>query len=65
MPGVTPKKKHSKGRTRRKRAHNSLRPLSLAQCPQCRNPKLPHRMCPHCGYYNGREVVPVETVPEG
>jgi large subunit ribosomal protein L32 len=30
-------------------------------CPQCRESKLPHRICPHCGYYKGREVLAVET----
>jgi large subunit ribosomal protein L32 len=29
-------------------------------CPQCRETKLPHRVCPHCGYYKGREIVAVE-----
>ncbi len=26
-------------------------------CPSCGEPKLPHRMCPHCGTYNGREII--------
>ena len=26
-------------------------------CPQCKKLKLPHRICPHCGYYNGKPVV--------
>ena len=29
-------------------------------CPQCREIKLPHRICPHCGFYKGREVISVE-----
>ena len=27
------------------------------ECPQCHSVKLPHRLCPECGYYNGREVI--------
>ena len=32
-------------------------------CPRCSEPKLPHRLCEHCGYYAGREVV--QTDEEG
>ena len=31
----------------------------MAQCPNCHEPKLPHRGCPHCGNYKGREVIEV------
>ncbi|MBR5488075.1 MAG: 50S ribosomal protein L32, partial [Firmicutes bacterium] len=24
---------------------------------QCHEPKLPHRVCPNCNYYDGKEVV--------
>ena len=27
------------------------------RCPQCHQPRRPHRVCPHCGFYGGREVV--------
>lgn len=30
---------------------------SLSGCPQCKRPKLPHRVCIHCGFYKGREIV--------
>jgi len=26
-------------------------------CPHCRERMLPHRVCPNCGYYRGREVI--------
>ena len=31
-----------------------------AECPQCHQPKLPHRVCGNCGYYAGRQAVEVE-----
>jgi large subunit ribosomal protein L32 len=37
---------------------------SLAVCSNCKKPRLPHRVCPHCGYYNGRPVIVIETKAE-
>ena len=55
--GVAPSKR-SKARTRRKRtAWSRLTAAGTMECPQCHEPKLPHRVCPSCGYYKGREVV--------
>jgi len=52
-----PKRRHSKRRTSNRRAHDHLHSMSLAECPNCHEKKLPHRACPHCGHYNGREVI--------
>ena len=54
-----PKRRHSKRRTSTRRAHDSLRSPGMAECPNCHEPKLPHRACPHCGRYKGREVIEV------
>ena len=39
------------------RAHDFLEKKSLSTCPQCHEAKMPHRVCPKCGYYKGREVI--------
>ena len=52
-----PKRRHSKRRTSTRRAHDHLHKLSLAECPNCHEKKLPHQACLKCGYYNGREVI--------
>ncbi|MFZ7104500.1 MAG: 50S ribosomal protein L32 [Peptococcaceae bacterium] len=50
--------KRSKARTRRKRsAWAKLVSPANMECPQCHEPKLPHRVCPACGYYKNREVI--------
>ena len=54
-----PKRRHSKQRTSTRRAHDSLRAAGTAECPNCHEPKLPHRVCQHCGRYKGREVIEV------
>jgi large subunit ribosomal protein L32 len=56
-----PKRRHSRARGRKRRTHYKLAAPTRAVCPQCRESKLPHRVCPHCGYYKGREVLAVET----
>ncbi len=55
-----PKRRHSKARTGNRRAHDHLSAQSLAECPNCHWKKMPHRACPKCGFYKGREVVEVE-----
>ncbi|MBQ2662423.1 MAG: 50S ribosomal protein L32 [Clostridia bacterium] len=55
---AVPKRKTSKAR-RDKRRSNSWK-LSLpgvVECPQCHEPKLAHRLCKACGYYDGRQVL--------
>jgi large subunit ribosomal protein L32 len=57
-----PKHKISKARRDKRRAHQRLSAPILSLCPQCREPKLPHRACPNCGAYKGREVIVVKEV---
>jgi large subunit ribosomal protein L32 len=54
---AVPKKKMSRSRTRRRKATWRLRRTSTQRCPQCDAPKAPHRACPQCGSYKGREVL--------
>ena len=56
MPPL-PKKKHSRKRKGGRNAHNGIRPGPISRCPQCQSPRLPHRVCPDCGLYNGRDVL--------
>ena len=58
---AVPKRKTSKAR-RDKRRNNlwKLTAPALVKCDHCNSYKRPHRICPTCGYYNGREVVKVE-----
>ena len=54
-----PKRKLSKGRRDRRRAHDALQVNNLVQCSNCGEMRLPHTVCPNCGYYQGREVIAV------
>ena len=55
---AVPKRKTSKARRdKRKSANMKMTAPGLSICPQCHEPKLPHRVCPNCNYYNGKDVV--------
>ncbi|MEA2084123.1 MAG: 50S ribosomal protein L32 [Thermodesulfobacteriota bacterium] len=51
-----PKRRHSYSRTRKRRSHDALTPPNVTKCPECGEPKLPHRLCSECGSYKGRTV---------
>jgi large subunit ribosomal protein L32 len=57
---ANPKRRTSKARRDRRRAHDALSAPASSTCPNCGEVKLPHRACPHCGHYRGKEVVEVK-----
>ena len=58
--GALPKRKISKGRRNRRRAHDALKPGNLVICPKCGEMMRPHRVCLNCGEYQGRTVFEME-----
>ena len=55
---AVPKRKIAKSKTKMRRAANSkMTATGFVECPQCHEPKLPHRVCPDCGHYKGKEIV--------
>ncbi len=56
---AVPKRKQTQTRRDKRRAHDGLTAPNLGKCPHCHELILPHRVCPYCGYYKGRSVVPI------
>jgi large subunit ribosomal protein L32 len=56
--GPLPKRKISKTRRNKRRAHDHLSLRHLVICDDCGEYKPSHQVCPHCGLYKGREVLP-------
>ena len=54
---AVPKKRTSRARRDKRRANHTAGEATLNRCPRCHSPRMPHRVCPTCGTYNGREVV--------
>ena len=47
---MNPPLRTSPGRTRRRRAHQALKPIHTTLCPNCGGAKRPHAACASCGY---------------
>jgi large subunit ribosomal protein L32 len=55
---AVPKKKTSKSKSRSRRASAwTLSVPARSTCPQCHETKLPHVVCPNCGWYGGRQAI--------
>ncbi|MEL7609813.1 MAG: 50S ribosomal protein L32 [Bacillota bacterium] len=58
---AVPKRKTSKARRDSRRSANwKLSIPGIVECSQCHQPKLAHRVCKKCGYYDGRVAISVE-----
>jgi large subunit ribosomal protein L32 len=58
---AVPKQKKTRSKRDMRRSSNSKpESANLAVCPQCHEAKLSHHVCPHCGYYKGKQAVEVE-----
>ena len=57
---AVPARQVSKTRKRMRRSHNALTANGTVKCPNCGEMIRPHRVCPKCGYYKGKEVVKTE-----
>jgi large subunit ribosomal protein L32 len=59
---AVPKKQKSKSKTRSRRAGaGKLDAPARSTCPRCGNAKVPHTVCPSCGFYKNRVVVDVNA----
>jgi large subunit ribosomal protein L32 len=46
----------------RKAANMKLVLPDLVECSSCGNKILPHRVCPKCGFYRGKQVINMEEM---
>ena len=57
---AVPKRRQSSTRGKKRRTHDAITLPNPSACPQCGEPRMPHRVCPSCGYYKDRLVVAKE-----
>ena len=53
---AVPNRKISKSRKGMRRAHDHVPVPAVVLC-SCGEPTLPHRICPSCGTYRGRQML--------
>lgn len=58
---AVPFRKVSKTRKRMRRSHNALTAVGVVKCSNCGEMIKPHRVCPKCGKYKGKEAIKVEA----
>jgi large subunit ribosomal protein L32 len=54
---AVPTRRQSRTRGKKRRSHDALTLASPVTCPECGEPRMPHRACPACGSYKGLEVI--------
>lgn len=54
---AVPKRRTTRSKRNMRRAnHDRVTPVQLVACANCGGPHVPHRVCPSCGHFKGREV---------
>ena len=61
---AVPFRKISKTRGRMRRTHYKLEAANTVLCKNCGASIKPHRVCPECGFYKGKNVIEKEEVKE-
>ena len=54
-----PKKKTSRSKRNMRRSHDGLTAVTTITCKNCDSPMRPHRVCPSCGQYRGKQIVEI------
>ncbi len=57
---AVPKSKTSKARKHSRAANWKITAPAIVECSRCHEPKLAHRVCKKCGYYDGKQVLVLE-----
>ncbi len=56
-----PKRRTSKSKIRMRKASIKRSLVATNACPKCGAPRRPHRVCPSCGTYRGRQVLVISS----
>ena len=54
--------RHTRAHTKNRRSHHGLKEPVLSKCSNCGESHRPHHMCLECGFYNGKQVMDLESL---
>jgi large subunit ribosomal protein L32 len=57
---AVPKRRTSHSRQGHRRSHHRVTAVQVQYCARCNEPVMPHRVCPNCGFYQGRDAIVME-----
>ena len=58
---AVPKGKVSKARKHKRNSANfKAAAATLVECPNCKEFMQPHKVCPKCGFYKGKQIIETE-----
>ncbi|MEA1980222.1 MAG: 50S ribosomal protein L32 [candidate division Zixibacteria bacterium] len=57
-----PKRKQSSTRGKKRRTNWKIAMPIPVDCPHCHQARMPHHICPNCGYYKGRQIIDIKEV---
>ncbi|MDH4358552.1 MAG: 50S ribosomal protein L32 [Candidatus Berkelbacteria bacterium] len=52
-----PKKRLTRSRSGARQSHDALKEKTLIKCSNCKEPVLPHHVCPNCGFYKKNKII--------
>ncbi|MCX6987996.1 MAG: 50S ribosomal protein L32 [Chlamydiae bacterium] len=58
---AVPRNRTSNARKNSRRSHHAKKPKNFQACSNCGQQHIPHRICPQCGFYDGRSVVDAQS----
>jgi len=61
---AVPRNRTSNAKKNSRSSHSALKSKSLSKCSNCGKTKMPHRICPFCGFYANRVVISQEITQE-
>ena len=61
MGAIAQQRRVSKTRKLKRRTHYKLEVPGMSVCSNCGELKLNHRVCPTCGFYNGKQVKEIKV----